>query len=182
MSADSRQASDPSATSSSVRRQCLERGVVVRVWARGAGASACVFLVVIFVLGISLPYCACANSCPAPFVFQATSWVKTVKPRFLCNLTYWCWILVLRLILNNIYDSFVTKCVYGCSATRIFVVMFTKWNNDIMTKPARPPLDLGEALTRNRITTWSGPTESYKLKKLRLTLIQSLNFALSVVH
>ena len=43
-----------------------------------------------------------------------------------------------------------------CSATRIFVVMFTKWNNDIMTKPARPPLDLGEALTRNRITTWSG--------------------------
>ena len=25
-----------------------------------------------------------------------------------------------------------------------------------MTKPARPPLDLGEALTRNRITTWSG--------------------------
>ena len=41
-------------------------------------------------------------------------------------------------------------------ATRIFVVMFTKWNNDIMTKPARPPLDLGEALTRNRITTWSG--------------------------
>ena len=25
-----------------------------------------------------------------------------------------------------------------------------------MTKPARPPLDLREALTRNRITTWSG--------------------------
>ena len=25
-----------------------------------------------------------------------------------------------------------------------------------MTKPACPPLDLGEALTRNRITTWSG--------------------------
>ena len=36
--------------------------------------------------------------------------------------------------------------------------MFTKWNNDIMTKPARPPLDLGEALTRNLITTWSGLT------------------------
>ena len=27
-----------------------------------------------------------------------------------------------------------------------------------MTKPARPPLDLGEALNRNRITTWSGLT------------------------
>ena len=35
-------------------------------------------------------------------------------------------------------------------------IMAKKWNNDIMTKPARPPLDLGEALTRNRITTWSG--------------------------
>ena len=27
-------------------------------------------------------------------------------------------------------------------------------------RPARPPLDLGEALTRNRITTWSGLTRS----------------------
>ena len=31
------------------------------------------------------------------------------------------------------YCGFVTKCVYDCSATGIFVVMFTKWNNDIMT-------------------------------------------------
>ena len=36
------------------------------------------------------------------------------------------------------------------------VKAYEKWNNDIMTKPARPPLDLGEALTRNRITTWRG--------------------------
>ena len=30
------------------------------------------------------------------------------------------------------------------------------WSCSLMTKPARPPLDLGEALTRIRITTWSG--------------------------
>ena len=44
--------------------------------------------------------------------------------------------------------------------------MFTKWNNDIMTKAARPPLDLGKALTRNRITTWSGLNEILGFKAL----------------
>ena len=70
----------------------------------------------------------------------------------------------------------------GGDEKQVIDLEWPKWNNDIMTKPARPPLDLGEALTRNRITTWSGPTASYKLEKLRLTLIQSLNFAQSVVH
>ena len=32
----------------------------------------------------------------------------------------------------------------------------TAVHNGIMTKPARPHAILGEALTRNRVTTWSG--------------------------
>ena len=69
----------------------------------GFWSTACINFGKIHFLDIIL-YCACTNSCPASFVLKATSWVKTVS--FLCDLTYWCWILVLRLFLHNIYDSF----------------------------------------------------------------------------
>jgi len=35
--------------------------------------------------------------------------------------------------------------------------MFNKWNRDIISKP-RPPLNLGNTLTRNHITSWGGLT------------------------
>ena len=59
-------------------------------------------------------------------------------------------------LLPNVYMTVLQQeFLWSCS--------FTKWNNDIMTKPAHPPLDLGEALTRNRITTWSGLIVNRKL-------------------
>ena len=39
-----------------------------------------------------------------------------------------------------------------------FVVRFNKWNHDIMSKPACLPLNLGNTLTRNHITTWGSLT------------------------
>ena len=80
-------------------------------------------------------YCACANAFPTPFVLRETSWVKTVS--FLI-LVVDCWIQVLglRLILHNICDSFQQLSPSNWSIQWIFVVMFNKWNHDIMSKPA----------------------------------------------
>ena len=62
----------------------------------------------------------------------------------------------LRLFLHNIYMIPFSSWVHlNRSMCSFNVKAYEKWNNDIMTKPARQPLDLGEALTRNRITTWS---------------------------
>jgi len=89
-------------------------------------------------------YCACANAFPAPSVLQATSWVKTAS--------FSCWLLnpglrpkaqhlhlwfISKVVSNWFMCSFlcmavcfVTKCAYDCSATWIFVVMFTKCKSD----------------------------------------------------
>ena len=92
-----------------------------------------------------------SGSISHPFCTPETSWIKTVS--FLI-LVVNCWIQVLglRLISHNICDSFQQLFIQW-----ILVVMFNKWNHDIMSKPA-PPLNFGNTLTRNHITTWGSLT------------------------
>ena len=68
---------------------------------------------------------------------------------------------LMYLYLSSITEECAINPVLCCLLVTInkIVVMFTKsGSNDIMSKPACPPLNLGKTLSRNSITTWSGLT------------------------